>query len=150
MVSCVLIILFRNISTIGLLKSLGMTTREVSGVFLRKSASIVGRGLLVGNAFALLICTVQKYTHYIKFRSDRLQLAPDSGPERHIVHSDNAYPVADIDIRFARQPVSHNEGRLALQSVFSSDSHNLVYFLQLCTIIHIGGVLVLTADDVGW
>lgn len=66
MISCVLIILFRNISTIGLLKSLGMTTREVSGVFLRKSASIVGKGMIVGNAFALLICVIQKYTHLIK------------------------------------------------------------------------------------
>ena len=66
MISCVLIILFRNISTIGLLKSLGMTTKEVSGVFLRKAASIVGKGMLVGNAFALLLCTVQKYTHLIK------------------------------------------------------------------------------------
>jgi len=66
MISCVLIILFRNISTIGLLKSLGMTTREVSGVFLYKSAAIVGKGMLVGNALALLLCTVQKYTHLIK------------------------------------------------------------------------------------
>ena len=66
MISCVLIILFRNISTIGLLKSLGMTTKEVSGVFLRKAASIVGKGMLVGNVFALLLCTVQKYTHLIK------------------------------------------------------------------------------------
>lgn len=66
MISCLLIILFRNISTIGILKSLGMTNRAVSGVFLRKAAALVGKGMLVGNALALALCLIQKYTHLIK------------------------------------------------------------------------------------
>ena len=66
MISCLLIILFRNISTIGILKSMGMTNRAVSGVFLRKAAALVGKGMLVGNALALALCLIQKYTHIIK------------------------------------------------------------------------------------
>ena len=66
MISCLLIILFRNISTIGILKSLGMTNRAVSGVFLRKAAALVGKGMLVGNAIALAFCLIQKYLHVIK------------------------------------------------------------------------------------
>ncbi|MCR5709255.1 MAG: ABC transporter permease [Bacteroidales bacterium] len=66
MISAVLIILFEKISTIGLLKSLGMTTREVSRVFLLQSATIVGKGMLWGNVFALAVCLVQKYTQVFK------------------------------------------------------------------------------------
>lgn len=66
MISGLLILLFRNISTIGTLKSLGMTDRGVAGVFLRISAKIVGKGMLIGNAAALLLCLVQSVTHVLK------------------------------------------------------------------------------------
>ena len=66
MISGLLILLFRNISTIGTLKSLGMTDRGVAGVFLRISAKIVGKGMLIGNAAALLLCLVQSITHVLK------------------------------------------------------------------------------------
>lgn len=66
MISAVLIILFEKIQMIGLLKSLGMTTKEVGKVFLLRSWSIVGKGLIWGNLFGIALCLVQKYTHFIK------------------------------------------------------------------------------------
>jgi len=66
MLSAVLIILFENISVIGLFKSLGMTDRRVSQVFLWRSASIVGRGVAAGNVFAIAVALIQKYTHFLK------------------------------------------------------------------------------------
>ena len=66
MISAVLIILFEKISTIGLLKSLGMSNREVGKVFRIRTASIVGKGLQWGNVLALGICLVQKYTKVMK------------------------------------------------------------------------------------
>ena len=66
MIAAVLIILFENISAIGLLKSLGMNNREVGKVFQYRAGVIVGKGLLAGNAFGLLLCIVQKATRVFK------------------------------------------------------------------------------------
>ena len=66
MISGLLILLFRNISTIGTLKSLGMGNRAIAGVFLRVAARIVAVGMLIGNALALLFCLVQGTTHFIR------------------------------------------------------------------------------------
>lgn len=66
MISGLLILLFRNISTIGTLKSLGMTDRAVAGVFLRVGARITAVGMLAGNAAALLFCAIQGCTHILK------------------------------------------------------------------------------------
>lgn len=66
MISGLLIMLLRNTSTIGTLKAMGMTSRGIAGVFLRVSARIVLKGLLVGNAAALLFCLIQGTTHLIR------------------------------------------------------------------------------------
>lgn len=66
MISAVLILLFEKISMIGLLKSLGMTSHEVGKVFRRRSAALVGKGLVVGNLIGTGLCLIQKYTHAIK------------------------------------------------------------------------------------
>ena len=66
MISGLLIMLFENISTIGLLKALGMTDRAISKVFLSSSAVLVLKGMAIGNAFALLFCMIQDYTHVLK------------------------------------------------------------------------------------
>ena len=65
MISGLLIMLFENISTIGLLKSLGMTDRAIAKVFLSSSAVLVFKGMLAGNIIALLFCAVQSWTHLI-------------------------------------------------------------------------------------
>lgn len=66
MISAVLIILFRRISMIGILKSLGMPDGKITGVFLLKSSGIVVKGILAGNAVAVALCLVQKYFNPIK------------------------------------------------------------------------------------
>lgn len=66
MISGLLIMLFENISTIGLLKSLGMNDRAISKVFLTSAAVLVLKGMLAGNALALLFCLVQDRTHLFK------------------------------------------------------------------------------------
>ena len=59
MVSGLLILLFRNIPTIGILKTLGMTDKAISSAFLRASSVLVLKGMAVGNAIALLFCLLQ-------------------------------------------------------------------------------------------
>ena len=66
MISSLLILLFENISTIGLLKALGMTDRAISKAFLAKSAGLVLKGMAVGNVLAFLFCIIQDRTHLIK------------------------------------------------------------------------------------
>ena len=66
MISGLLIVLFRNIATIGTLKTLGMGDRAIGKVFLRVAAGVVLKGMLIGNAVGLLFCFVQQATHLLK------------------------------------------------------------------------------------
>lgn len=66
MISGLLIMLFENISTIGLLKALGMTDRAISKVFLSSSAALVLKGMAIGNILALLFCWIQGTTHVLR------------------------------------------------------------------------------------
>ena len=66
MISGLLIMLFENISTIGLLKALGMTDRAISKVFLSSAAMLVLKGMAVGNALALIFCILQDTTHLLR------------------------------------------------------------------------------------
>lgn len=70
MISGLLIMLFRNISTIGTLKSLGMSDKGIAGVFIRVAARIAATGMLVGNVLALAFCIVQGSTHAIKLNPE--------------------------------------------------------------------------------
>ena len=66
MISGLLIVLFRNIATIGTLKTLGMGDRAIGKVFLRVAGGVVLKGMLVGNALGLVFCIVQQTTHLLK------------------------------------------------------------------------------------
>ena len=66
MISGLLIMLFENISTIGLLKTLGMTDRAITKVFLSSSAVLAIKGMAIGNALAIIFCVVQSWTHILK------------------------------------------------------------------------------------
>ena len=70
MISGLLIMLFENVSTIGLLKSLGMTDMSISKVFLSSSAVLVLKGMAVGNAAGMLFCLVQGTTHLLKLNPE--------------------------------------------------------------------------------
>ena len=65
MVSGLLIMLLRNISTVGTLKTLGMDNRSIGRLFVRIGARAVLKGMLIGNAAALLFCLLQGTTHLI-------------------------------------------------------------------------------------
>ena len=69
MISGLLIMLFENISTIGLLKTLGMTDRAITKVFLSSSAVLTIKGMAIGNALAIIFCAVQSSTHLLKLDS---------------------------------------------------------------------------------
>lgn len=56
MISGLLILLFENIPTIGLLKSLGMPDKGISKVFLLTSSSFVLKGMAWGNAAGIALC----------------------------------------------------------------------------------------------
>ena len=70
MISGLLIMLFENVSTIGLLKSLGMTDRSISKVFLSSSAVLVLKGMAWGNGLAFLFCLVQGTTHLLRLNPE--------------------------------------------------------------------------------
>lgn len=78
MISAVLIILFENIPTIGLLKALGMTSAEVGKVFMIRAGRIVGKGMLLGNLLGIALCLIQKYAGVIKL--DRASYFVDCVP----------------------------------------------------------------------
>lgn len=65
MISGLLIMLLRNIPTIGVLKTLGMRNGPLAAAFLSCAARTLLRGLLVGNLLAILFCLVQDSTHLL-------------------------------------------------------------------------------------
>ena len=70
MISGLLILLFRHISTIGMLKSMGMGNKAIARVFLRVAARIVLIGMVIGNAAALLFCWLQGATKLIRLNPE--------------------------------------------------------------------------------
>lgn len=66
MISGLLITLFENISTIGAFKAMGMTDKSISKVFLASSASTVLKGMVIGNAVAIVFCFIQGQLHLLK------------------------------------------------------------------------------------
>lgn len=66
MVSALLIILLERTRMIGVLKALGMNNRSLQKIFVIRSAFIVLRGMLWGNAAGLVLCLVQAQTHIVK------------------------------------------------------------------------------------
>ena len=70
MISGLLIFLFENISTIGILKSMGMSTRYISMVFLAVSARTAAKGMVLGNLLAMMFCIIQGTTHILKLNPE--------------------------------------------------------------------------------
>lgn len=70
MISALLILLMRSVSSIGMLKAMGAKDKEIRGIYLRISGRHVALGLLAGNAAALLLCAIQGFTHIIKMNPE--------------------------------------------------------------------------------
>lgn len=65
MMTGLLIMLFENISAIGLLKSIGMRNRAIARVFLMCAMGVVLKGMIIGNLLAFAFCIVQDTSHFI-------------------------------------------------------------------------------------
>jgi len=65
MVSGLLILLFENMSTIGLLKTMGMQFKDIARTFLLSSGSLVLRGMIIGNVLGIGLCLLQSATHIL-------------------------------------------------------------------------------------
>lgn len=66
MISGLLIMLFRNIPVIGILKTLGMSDKAIAATFLRVASRVVLIGMAAGNVIGAGLCLIQKYTHLLK------------------------------------------------------------------------------------
>ena len=90
MISGLLIMLFRNVSTIGVLKSLGMENRSIAGIFVRVASRAVFYGMVAGNAAALLFCLVQGTTHIFRLNPENyfVPFVPVSLDARFIISAD--------------------------------------------------------------
>lgn len=70
MTSALLILLFRHIGTIGMLKAMGMTGKSISRAFFSLSSRTVAAGIAEGSAAAALFCIVQGATHFLKLNPE--------------------------------------------------------------------------------
>lgn len=68
--SALLIMIFERTSMIGLLKTLGSTNGSIRRIFAYKSASIICRGILWGDAIALVLCLIQNSFHIIRLDAE--------------------------------------------------------------------------------
>lgn len=74
-VSALLIMIFEKTSMIGLLKTLGSTNRSIRRIFIYKAITIVGKGILVGNAIAAMLCYLQSTFHIIHLDSESYSMS---------------------------------------------------------------------------
>lgn len=65
LISSLFIIILERVRTIGLLKALGASNRQIRRTFMLMAERLVIRGLIWGNVLALLIIGVQHFTHVI-------------------------------------------------------------------------------------
>lgn len=69
-ISALLIMIFEKTSMIGLLKTLGANDNSIRHIFLIKSLSIVGKGILFANVITLILCIIQQQFHIIHLDSE--------------------------------------------------------------------------------
>ena len=65
-ISGLLILILEKTNMIGLLKAMGAQNWSIRKIFLYQAAFLVGKGMVIGNAIALLLCLLQKYFGIIK------------------------------------------------------------------------------------
>ncbi|MBX3102517.1 MAG: ABC transporter permease [Bacteroidetes bacterium] len=70
MSAAVVILVTERTGTIGLLKALGATGRQVQGVFLRAAGRLLLRGMVLGNGMALLLLLIQQQTGWLTLDSE--------------------------------------------------------------------------------
>ena len=66
MISGLLILILESTNMIGLLKALGARNYSIRQIFLIESTFLTLKGLLWGNLIGIVLCLIQKYTHFVK------------------------------------------------------------------------------------
>lgn len=74
-ISALLIMIFEKTPMIGLLKTLGATNASVRKIFIYKSAGIIVKGLIIGNAIALALCLLQDKFKIVKLDSESYHMS---------------------------------------------------------------------------
>ncbi|MBQ8046098.1 MAG: ABC transporter permease, partial [Bacteroidales bacterium] len=74
-VSALLIMIFEKTSMIGLLKTLGATNASIRKIFIYKSISIIGKGLVIGNIVALALCFLQSKYNIVTLDSESYSMS---------------------------------------------------------------------------
>ena len=69
-VSALLIFIFENISTIGVLKTLGADNRSIRTIFVTRGAVTALKGIAIGGTLAVVLCAVQKATGIIRLNPE--------------------------------------------------------------------------------
>lgn len=65
LISSLFIIILDRVPTIGILRAIGATRSQVSGVFVAVAMRLVLRGMLIGNAVGLSLILLQSTTHWL-------------------------------------------------------------------------------------
>lgn len=74
-VSALLIMIFEKASTIGLLKAIGASNASIRRIFLIRSVKIIGMGIVIGDALALLIGWLQWQFQVVKLDSEAYSMS---------------------------------------------------------------------------
>ncbi|MGB1041468.1 MAG: ABC transporter permease [Flavobacteriales bacterium] len=74
-ISLLLVLIVEKISMIGILKSFGSTNKMIRDIFIRLGLSIILRGMIIGNAIALLFIFLQKQFGFIKLPQEKYYLS---------------------------------------------------------------------------
>ena len=75
LISSLFIIILDRVPTIGVLRSLGATRSQVSGIFMHLAMRLVGLGMIIGNVLALGLIFVQNATHFLPLDPQMYYLA---------------------------------------------------------------------------
>lgn len=70
MMSIFFIIILEQTTTIGVLKALGMKTKHIVHSFVLVAADILFKGMLIGDAIAIVFGVLQQHFHFIKLNPD--------------------------------------------------------------------------------
>ena len=65
LISSLFIIILDRVPTIGLLRAIGATRRQVSRIFVYTALRLVGLGMIIGNVLAIGLMLIQNATHFL-------------------------------------------------------------------------------------
>ncbi|MBO4380036.1 MAG: ABC transporter permease [Muribaculaceae bacterium] len=74
LISSLIIIILERVNTIGILKALGSTNKQIKRIFILMAIRLVLIGLAIGNVIALGVLFLQKFTHIIPLDPDSYYL----------------------------------------------------------------------------